>query len=80
MFLFLFDIDNYRTDLLRYHNKCNDTSNMPLIDVYMPKKYWKNKEGYLKTQLYFEEMVDFLQEKGYTDKGIMDNLRSKNGE
>lgn len=80
MFLFPFDIENYRTDLFRYYNKRNDISGMPMIDVYMPKKYWKNKEGYLITQLYFEEMVDFLQEKGYTDKGIMDNLRSKNGE
>lgn len=77
MFIFPFDIENYKTDLLHYYNQHNDISCMPMVDVYMQKKYWKNKYGYLNTQAYFEIMVDNLRAEGYTDNDIMNNLRSK---
>lgn len=77
MFIFPFDIENYKMDLLRYYNQRNNISCMPMVDVYMPKKYWENKKGYFNTQVYFEELVDALKAEGYTDNDIMDNLRTK---
>ncbi len=79
MFIFPFDIKNYKMDLFRYYNKHNDISCMPMVDIYMPKSYWKNKKKFHATQQYFEDLVDILQEEGYTDNDIMDNLRTKGG-
>ena len=77
MFIFPFDIENYRNDLFRYYNKNNDISSMPLVDLYMPKKYWKNKKRFNESQLHFDLLIDLLEDHGYTDNDIKDNLRTK---
>jgi len=77
MFVFPFDIENYKRDLLKYHRLNGDISNMPLVDVYMDKSYWKGKKGYREKIIFFNSMIEELREKGYTDNDINDNLRTK---
>lgn len=77
MFVFPFDIENYKRDLIQWYRKTGDISRMPLVDIFMHKKYWKNKPGFLSSQVWFKDMVDKLEKEGYTDNDIMDNLRTK---
>ena len=72
-----FDIENYKRDLIQWYRKTGDISRMPLVDIFMHKKYWKNKPGFLSSQVWFKDMVDKLEKEGYTDNDIMDNLRTK---
>ena len=53
---------------------------MPMVDVFMPEKFWKGKRGYPKTRKDIERFVDMLEAQGYTDNDIKDNLRSRENE
>lgn len=55
-------------------------SAMPMVDVFMPEKFWKGKRGYSKTRKDIEKFVDMLEAQGYTDNDIRDNLRSRENE
>lgn len=77
LLIFPFDIENYKRDLIQWHRENGDVSGMPLVDIYMDKKYWKNKPGFEAAQARLDDMVDNLEEEGYTDTDIMDNLRTK---
>lgn len=77
LFLFQFDIDNYRNDLKRYVREGEDISGLPYVDKLFDKKYWEGKEGYRKKLEYLEETYHDLKEKGYTFEDFMNNLRSR---
>lgn len=78
MMVFPLDIENYKLDLIRFRNIRGDISMMPLVDVYLPARYWRrNIEGFLASQMYFDELVDMLEDQGYSDDDIKDNLRTK---
>ena len=79
LFLFQFDIDNYRNDLKRYVREGEDISGLPYVDKLFDKKYWEGKEGYRKKLEYLEETYHDLKEKGYTFEDFMNNLRSRKG-
>lgn len=79
LFLFQFDIDNYRNDLKRYAREGEDISGLPYVDKLFDKKYWEGKEGYQKKLEFFEETYRDLKEKGYTFEDFMNNLRSRMG-
>lgn len=55
-------------------------SGMPMVDVFMPEKFWKGRRGYSRSRKDMEKFVDMLVAKGYTDNDIRDNLRSKENE
>lgn len=78
--IFPFDIENYKSDLRRYKAAGRDISGMPMVDVFMPEKFWKGKRGYSKSQKDMEKFVGMLVAQGYTDNDIRDNLRSKENE
>ena len=78
--IFPFDIENYKSDLRRYNAAGRDISGMPMVDVFMPEKFWKGKRGYSKSQKDMEKFVGMLVAQGYTDNDIRDNLRSKENE
>lgn len=78
--IFPFDIENYKSDLRRYNAAGRDISAMPMVDVFMPEKFWKGKRGYSKSQKDMEKFVGMLVAQGYTDNDIRDNLRSKENE
>ena len=78
--IFPFDIENYKSDLRRYNAAGRDISGMPMVDVFMPEKFWKGKRGYSKSQKDMEKFVGMLVAQGYTDNDIGDNLRSKENE
>lgn len=79
LFLFQFDIDNYRNDLKRYVREGEDISGLPYVDKLFDKKYWEGKEGYQKKLEFLEETYRDLKEKGYTFEDFMNNLRSRMG-
>ena len=79
LFLFQFDIDNYRNDLKRYVREGEDISGLPYVDKLFDKKYWEGKERYRKKLKYLEETYHDLKEKGYTFEDFMNNLRSRRG-
>ena len=78
--IFPFDIENYKSDLRRYNAAGRDISGMPMVDVFMPERFWKGKRGYSRTRKDMEGFVDMLVARGYTDNDIRDNLRSKENE
>ena len=78
--IFPFDIENYKSDLRRYNAAGWDIAGMPMVDVFMPEKFWKGKRGYSKSQKDMEKFVGMLVAQGYTDNDIRDNLRSKENE
>ena len=79
LFLFQFDIDNYRNDLKRYVSEGEDISGLPYVDKLFDKKYWQGKDGYQKKLEYLEETYNDLKEKGYMFEDFMNNLRSRRG-
>lgn len=79
LFLFQFDIDNYRNDFKRYVRVGEDISGLPYVDKLFDKKYWEGKEGYQKKLEYLEETYNDLKKNGYTLEDFMNNLRCKSG-
>ena len=80
LFMFQFDIDNYRSDLKAYLREGHDISGLPYVDKLFDKKHWAGKDGYLKKQDFLKETYDDLVAKGFTFDDFMNNLRSRSGD
>ncbi len=79
LFIFQFDIDNYREDLKRYIRTGKDVSMFPYVDKLLDNKYWEGKELYLEKLEWIKQSYDDVTSKGYTFDDIMNNLRSRTG-
>lgn len=79
MFMFQFDIDNYKSDLKMYVREGEDISGFPYVDKLFDKKYWEGKEAYQKKLEILKESYEELVAKGYTFDDFMNNLRSRSG-
>lgn len=79
LFIFQFDIDNYRNDIKRCIRKGEDVSGFPYVDKFFDKCYWEGKEAYQKKIEFIKGTYNGLIAKGYTFDDFMNNLRSKSG-
>lgn len=79
MFLFQFDIDNYKTDLKKYIRMGEDVSGLPYADKLLDEKYWRGKEGHQKKLAFLEQTYNGMVAKGYTFDDFVNNLRSRSG-
>jgi len=79
LFIFQFDIDNYRSDIKRYISQGEDVSGFPYVDKLFDEKYWEGKDEYQRKQESIKEYYESLVAKGYTFDDFMNNLRSRSG-
>lgn len=80
LFMFQFDIDNYKKDIKNYIKKGIDVSFYPYVDKLFDRKYWGGKENYQRKKDKIKEFYDDVIAKGYTFDDIMNNLRTRSGE
>lgn len=77
LMLFPFDVDNYKADLLEIDKLGYDISMYPMVQVFMPKRYWVKKRYYEERMKMINRSLDELYENGYTYDDIMlDNMRT----
>lgn len=77
LFLFQFDIDNCKKDLLKFSRMGEDVSSFPYADKLLDKRYWEGKDSYQKKKEYIKKTYEEIIAKGYTFDDIMNNLRTR---
>lgn len=77
LMLFPFDVDNYKADLRNIDKLGHDISIYPMVQVFMPKRFWENRRLYKERMEMVNRSLDKLFEKGFTYDDIMlDNMRT----
>lgn len=74
LLLFQFDVDNYRSDLIRYARRGEFISHWPLAKKIVPHKYWKDEASHPDASAPFdyEHIIDDMIGRGYTLEDILD--------
>lgn len=80
MFMFSFDIEDYKDDVKQYIRMGEDISGIPYVDKLFDKRYWEGKDGYLRKKEHIKEAYEKFVADGYTFEDFMNNLRSKSGD
>ena len=74
LMIFQFDIDNYRSDLLKYARKDRCISQFPFAKKLVPRKYWEDEADLLDENdgPDYDEIIDKILNDGFTLNDIID--------
>lgn len=79
LFLFQFDIDNYKEDLIKSARKGYPVSHLPYAKRLIPRKYWVNEIDMGEKEFPYEETIDKIIQQGYTLNDIIEHNCCKKG-
>lgn len=71
LFLFPFDVDNYKSDLLYHVRKGQCVLCYPMAKQFLPRKYWADEIG-SNLEFDYESFIDHIIESGYTLEDILE--------
>lgn len=71
LFLFQFDVDNYRNDLIHFSRNGKTILSYPMAKEIVPRKYWQDEVGYT-DDIDYDEILDYGISHGYTLEDVLD--------
>lgn len=70
LFLFSFDIENYRNDLIHFARNGKNILSYPMIKEIVPRKYWQDEVGYTQ-EMDYDRILDEGIACGYTLEDVI---------